>query len=55
VKVRAFLSIGFANGNREEVLELEEGLTEEQVEEAVMEWKNEHVEWSYERIDTENQ
>lgn len=53
MKVTAYLSIGFANANHEEVLELPDDLTEAEVEQEVRDWKDNYVEWSYVRTDIE--
>lgn len=51
MKVRAYLSIGFAGADREEILDLPDGLTEEQIEEEVRDWMSNYLDWSYARVD----
>ena len=42
-KVKVFLGIGFANANREEILEFEDDATEEDIEDEVMAWVNDQI------------
>jgi hypothetical protein len=48
MKVKAKLSIGFGTGaSHEEILELKDTLTEEEIEEEVKEWADNYIEISW--------
>jgi len=50
IKIKVYLSIGFYDSIREEVLELDDGVTDEEIEEEVRDWKNNYIEWGWKKL-----
>jgi hypothetical protein len=50
MKVSVFLSIGYPAAVHREVLELPDDATDEEIQAEAEDWKNNYIEWSYERL-----
>lgn len=48
MKVRFVLGIGYSNARQEEVVELEDGLTEDEIYEELNEWQYQYIDAGYE-------
>jgi hypothetical protein len=53
IKVHVEMSIGLVGTDRHAILEFEDDATDEQIEDECSEWKNEQVEWSWNRVTDE--
>jgi len=50
MKLRCHASIGLVGCEREETIEIDDGLTDGEIEAAAREWKDEQIEWSFEVV-----
>lgn len=49
MKVKAFLNVGYPAASREEVFEIDDGATDEEIEEEVKQWVFDHIDWYWEK------
>lgn len=51
MKVKVRLSIGYVGAVRKAVLDVDDDLTDDELDEIVRDWAHNYIEWGFERVD----
>lgn len=54
MKIKMTLGIGYPNANQEEIIEVADDASEEEIEEIWQEWSNNYIDGGFEIIETPN-